>query len=133
MNGVKRRDSSMSQKTILLVDDSAVALMAGKMILRRSGKYNLLEAKDGEEAVEIAVAEQPDLIVMEVVMPKMTGFEVCRALREQEVTQKIPIILVTIRGEAENVEAGYASGCNDYVTKPVNAKELMEKVESLIG
>ena len=123
----------MSQKTILLVDDSAVALMAGKMILRRSGKYNLLEAKDGEEAVEIAVAEQPDLIVMEVVMPKMTGFEVCRALREQEVTQKIPIILVTIRGEAENVEAGYASGCNDYVTKPVNAKELMEKVESLIG
>ncbi len=123
----------MSQKTILLVDDSAVALMAGKMILRRSGKYNLLEAKDGEETVEIAVAEQPDLIVMEVVMPKMTGFEVCRALREQEVTQKIPIILVTIRGEAENVEAGYASGCNDYVTKPVNAKELMEKVESLIG
>lgn len=123
----------MSQKTILLVDDSAVALMAGKMILRRSGKYNLLEAKNGEEAVEIAVAEQPDLIVMEVVMPKMTGFEACRALREHEVTQKIPIIFVTTRGEAENVETGYASGCNDYVTKPVNAVELMEKVESLIG
>ena len=123
----------MSQKTILLVDNSAVALMVEKMILRRSGKYNLLEAKNGEEAVEIAVAEQPDLIVMEVVMPRMTGFEACRALREQEATQKIPIILVTIRGEAENVETGYASGCNDYVTKPVDAMELMEKVESLIG
>ncbi len=123
----------MSQKTILLVDDSAVALMAGKMILRRSGKYNLLEAKDGEEAVEIAVAEQPDLIVMEVVMPRMTGFEACRALREQEATQKIPIILMTLRGEAENVETGYTSGCNGYVTKPVDAMELMEKVESLIG
>ena len=123
----------MSQKTILLVDNSAVALMVGKMILRRSGKYNLLEAKDGEEAVEIAIAEQPDLIVMEVVMPRMTGFEACRALREQEATQKIPIILMTIRGEAENVETGYTSGCNGYVTKPVDAMELMEKVESLIG
>ncbi len=121
----------MSQKKILLVDDSAVALMAGKMILRRSGKYDLIEAKDGEEAV--AVAEQPDLIVMDVVMPKMNGFEACRALRDEETTKEIPIIMMTTRGEAENVETGYASGCNEYVTKPVNAMELMQKVESLIG
>ena len=123
----------MGQKKILLVDDSAVALMAAKMIVRRSGKYELLEAKDGEQAVAMAIAELPDLIVMDVVMPKMDGFEACRALREEESTKEIPIIMVTTRGEAENVETGYASGCNDYVTKPVNAMELMEKVESLIG
>ena len=123
----------MGQKKILLVDESAVALMATKMIVRRSGKYDLLQASDGEEAVAMAIAEQPDLIVMDVVMPKMGGFEACRALRQEEATKEIPIIMVTTRGEAENVETGYASGCNDYVTKPVNAMELMEKVESLIG
>ncbi len=96
----------MSQKKILLVDDSAVA---------------------------VAVAEQPDLIVMDVVMPKMNGFEACRALRDEETTKEIPIIMMTTRGEAENVEIGYASGCNEYVTKPINAMELMQKVESLIG
>ena len=123
----------MSPKKILVVDDSAVALMAAKMILRRPGKYELLEARDGEEAVAVATSERPDLIVMDVVMPKMDGFEACRALREEDVTKQIPIILATTRGEAVNVEAGYASGCTDYVTKPVNAMELMEKVESLIG
>ena len=123
----------MGQKKILLVDDSAVALMATKMIVRRSGKYDLLQASDGEEAVAMAIAEHPDLIVMDVVMPKMGGFEACRALRQEEATKEIPIIMVTTRGEPENVETGYASGCNDYVTKPINAMELMEKVESLIG
>ena len=123
----------MKRKKILLVDDSEVALMAGMMILRRSGKYDLIEAKDGEEAVAMAVSEQPDLIVMDVVMPKMDGFEACRALREEEATRDIPIIMATTRAEAENVETGFTSGCSDYVTKPVNAMELMEKVESLIG
>ena len=123
----------MKRKKILLVDDSAVALMAGAMILRRSGKYDLIEAKDGEEGLAMAIAEKPDLIVMDVVMPKMDGFEACRALREEEATREIPIIMATTRAEAENVENGFNSGCSDYVTKPVNAMELMEKVESLIG
>ncbi len=124
----------MSQeKTILLVDDSAVAMMNEKIILRSSRKYALLEAKDGEEAVATATAEKPDLIVMDIVMPKMNGIDACRLLRSQEATKQIPIILVTTRGEAENVEAGYAAGCNDYVTKPVNSSELVKKVENLIG
>lgn len=123
----------MSQKTILLVDDSAVAMMNEKMILRSSRKYALLEAKDGAEAVAIAKAEKPDLIVMDIVMPKMNGIDACRVLRSQEATKEIPIIMVTTRGEVENVEAGYAAGCNDYITKPVNSGELMRKVENLIG
>lgn len=123
----------MSQKTILLVDDSAVAMMNEKMILRSCGKYALLEAKDGAEAVAVAKAEKPDLIVMDIVMPKMNGIDACRVLRSQEATKEIPIIMVTTRGEEKSVEAGYTAGCNDYVTKPVNSAELMKKVENLIG
>ena len=107
--------------------------MNEKMILRSSRKYLLLEAKDGAEAVAIAKVEKPDLIVMDIVMPKMDGIDACRALRSHEATKKIPIIMVTTRGEAENVEAGYSAGCNDYITKPVNSGELMKKVENLIG
>ncbi len=75
----------------------------------------------------------PDLILMDVVMPRMTGIEACRQIRLQDATRHIPIILVTTRGEPENVEQGYASGCNDYVTKPINGAELISKIEDLIG
>jgi len=123
----------MERKKVLLVDDSGVALMAEEMILRRAGKYNLILANDGIEAVEKATKELPDLILMDVVMPRMTGIEACKKLRGQEETQDIPIILVTTRGESSSVEIGYESGCNDYVTKPINGMELLGKVENLIG
>ena len=123
----------MNQKTILIVDDSAVAMMTHKMILRASGKYIIIEATDGEQAVAMAVAEKPDLILMDVIMPKMTGIQACAELRSIEAAREIPVVLVTTRGEQENVEAGYAAGCNDYITKPVNSSELLRKVESLIG
>jgi CheY-like chemotaxis protein len=63
----------------------------------------------------------------------MTGIEACRQIRLQDPTRHIPIILVTTRGEPENVEIGYASGCNDYVTKPINGSELITKIEDFIG
>jgi CheY-like chemotaxis protein len=63
----------------------------------------------------------------------MTGIEACRALREQTATRAIPIILVTTRGESDNVEKGFASGCNDYVTKPINGLELLTKIRSQLG
>jgi DNA-binding response OmpR family regulator len=70
---------------------------------------------------------------MDVVMPIMDGFEACRKIRLQAETNGIPIIMVTTRGEAINVESGYESGCNDYVTKPIDKVELLTKIESLIG
>ncbi len=123
----------MERKTILVVDDSKVALMTESMILRREGKFELIEAKNGEEAVESAVANLPDLILMDVNMPVMDGFEACREIRAKAETQTIPIILVTTRGEAENIEAGYESGCSDYVTKPINSTELLVKIENILG
>ncbi len=123
----------MERKTILVVDDSKVALMTESMILRREGKFDLIEAKNGQEAVDAAVANQPDLILMDVNMPVMDGFEACRELRGKPETKAIPIILVTTRGEAENIEAGYESGCSDYVTKPINSTELLVKIENILG
>jgi len=123
----------VDKKTVLLVDDSGVALMTEEMILRRAGKYELILANDGVEAVEKATEHKPDLILMDVVMPRMTGVEACKKLRSQDSTRDIPIILVTTRGEPSSVELGYESGCNDYVTKPINSMELLGKVENLIG
>jgi CheY-like chemotaxis protein len=121
------------RKKILLVDDSTTALLMEQMILKNRSDIELIVARDGQEAVEKTLAESPDLIVMDVVMPRMTGIEACRQLRLQDSTRHIPIILVTTRGEPENVESGYSSGCSDYVTKPINGSELITKIEDFIG
>ena len=122
----------MSKKKILVVDDSRTALFMVTTILRKE-RYELVTASDGEQALEMAVAERPDLILMDVIMPNKTGFEACRELKRREDTKGIPVILVTTRGEGENVEAGFQSGCNDYVTKPINAQELLTKVRDHMG
>jgi len=120
-----------ARKKILLVDDSATILMTERMILTK-GPYDLVTAKDGEEAVAKALSERPDLILMDVVMPKMNGFDACRRIREEEGIGATPIIMVTTRGELQNVETGFESGCNDYVTKPINAPELMAKLRNYL-
>ena len=122
----------MGKKKILVVDDSRTALFMVTTILRKE-RYELVTASDGEQALEVATAERPDLILMDVIMPRKTGFEACRELKRREDTKGIPVILVTTRGEGENVEAGFQSGCNDYVTKPINALELLTKVREHMG
>ena len=122
----------MKRKKILLVDDSTTILMMEKFILRND-PYELMSATNGEEAVLKAAEHQPDLILLDVIMPKMGGFEACRLIRENEITRSIPVIMVTTRGEAANVETGWANGCTDYVTKPINAVELLAKVRSILG
>jgi DNA-binding response OmpR family regulator len=122
----------MERKKILLVDDSNTILMMEKLILS-NGPYDLITANNGEEAVRKATDHQPDLILLDVIMPKMGGFEACRLIRNGSSTKSIPIIMVTTRGEAANVEAGWANGCNDYVTKPINSAELLAKVRDLLG
>ena len=119
----------MERKTVLLADDSNTILMMEKMLLSRE-PYNLVIAKDGQEAYDKALSEKPDVIVLDVVMPKLTGFEVCQKLREHEQTRSTPILLVTTRGEGENVEKGYAAGCNDYLTKPIDGPEFLAKLRA---
>jgi DNA-binding response OmpR family regulator len=120
------------RKKILVVDDSKTALFMVTTILKK-GPYDLVTAHDGQQALVVAAAERPDLILMDVVMPHKTGFEACRELKGQPQTRDIPVILVTTRGEEQNVVLGFESGCNDYVTKPVNAQELLAKVRDHIA
>ena len=117
---------------ILLVDDSPTVLLMERMVLAKL-PCQLLTAKDGQEAVEVAQAEKPDLILMDVVMPRMNGFEACREIRASEATRDTPVILITTRGELVSAQTGYEAGCNDYLTKPINGVELLAKVKSILG
>jgi PleD family two-component response regulator len=121
----------MKRKKILIVDDAETVLLMERMILNR--EYDLVTARDGREAVAKASAERPDLILMDIVMPVMDGFDACSKVREQQNTSEIPVILVTTRGEPANVERGYRSGCTDYVTKPVDSVELLAKIRNCLG
>ena len=120
------------RKKILLVDDSTTTHMWIRMILSKT-EYEMISAKDGEEGVAAALAQNPDLILMDVVMPRLDGFQATRRLRGEEATRDTPIIMVTTRSEARNVENGFESGCSDYITKPIDGLELLSKVKSFLG
>lgn len=120
-------------KKILLVDDSPTSRLNSRMILGKRGNYELISASDGREGIEVALAHKPDLILMDVVMPRMGGLEACRALKEQQDTRQIPVILLTTRGEEAMEEQAYGSGCNDFLTKPVNENKLMNLLHKYLG
>ena len=122
----------MGRKRILVIDDSRTVQMMVSMMLAREA-YVVTTAGDGEEGVRKALADPPDLILLDVVMPKADGFEVCRRLRSEPATQAVPIIMMTTRGEASNVEQGYASGCTDYITKPLDSIEFLAKVRDCLA
>jgi|SRR6185503_11814559 len=121
----------MSRKKILLVDDSPTAILWQRLILEDEA-YDILVASDGEEGVRVAKAERPDLVVLDVVMPRMSGFEALRALRASSDLRGLPILMVTTRSEMPNVMEGYESGANEYITKPVDRTELLTKVRSYL-
>ena len=122
----------MAQRKILLVDDSETVLMMERMILQKE-RYQVATARDGKEGIAQAMEFRPDLILMDVVMPNMNGFEAVKWLRQREETRSVPIVMVTTQAEMESMEAGYVSGCSDYVIKPIDSHELLAKVKNLLG
>jgi len=120
------------RKKVLVVDDSKTAILIQTTLLRRAD-FEIATASDGSEALQKALDDPPDLILMDVLMPRMDGYDACRELKRHPSTRDIPVILVTTRGEEENVTAGYLSGCADYVTKPVDGVELLAKVRNCLG
>jgi DNA-binding response OmpR family regulator len=121
----------MARKKVLLADDSNTVVMLNRMLFQNSG-MDLIVARNGREAVELAKREKPDIILLDVIMPEMDGFEACRALRADDSTKSIPVLMVTTRGEPTNVQTGYEAGCTDYITKPFDAVELMTKLRAFI-
>jgi CheY-like chemotaxis protein len=128
-----KEKKEMASKKILLVDDSSTARLLTRMIFSQKTNYELLSAVDGKDAVDRARAEKPDLILMDIMMPRMTGLEACKVLKRDQATSNIPVILLTTRGEESYVQEGYASGCSDYLTKPVNNAELLDLLKAYLG
>jgi CheY-like chemotaxis protein len=120
-------------KKILLVDDSSTSRMTTRMLLAGHESYVLSSACDGAEGVEKAIAEVPNLILMDIEMPRMNGIEACRLLKQNETTRDIPVVLLTMRGEEPFVRQGYASGCSDFLTKPVNEQKLATIIKKYLS
>lgn len=96
------------------------------------GGYSVVTAKDGAEAVDAAKKDSFDLILMDVRMPRMTGYEACRILRETETTKEIPIIFLSAKGQEFEVQAGLEAGADDYILKPFAPEMLTKKIEKVL-
>lgn len=117
--------------TILVVDDVPMNIELMRLQLTRAG-YDVLEAGDGMEALRMAVDHLPDLVLLDVMMPGMNGFEVCSRLKKDPRTQLIPIVLVTALHETEDRIKGIEAGADDFISKPFNRVELLTRVRSLL-
>jgi DNA-binding response OmpR family regulator len=121
-----------TKKKILLVDDSPTAILWQRLILE-ADQYEVVVATDGEEGVRLAKTEHPDLVLLDVMMPRMDGFAALREIRADEALRATPILMVTTRSEMAHVMQGYECGCNEYITKPVDRSELLMKVRSYLA
>ena len=117
---------------VLAADDDADILGLITFRLERSG-YTVLQAHDGEEALELALTAKPDLAVLDVMMPKLDGFELTRRLRAEEATRRMPIILLTARAQEADVQEGFEAGADDYIRKPFSSQELRSRVQAILG
>jgi len=116
----------------MIADDEAAVVNLLLATLGGDERYRLVVARDGEEALEVARKEKPDLIFLDIVMPKIDGFQVCRALKTDPTTSHIKIVMLTILTQDNDLQEAKKAGADDYVTKPFNPTELLEKVESVL-
>ena len=116
---------------VLVADDDEDILSLVAFRLERSG-FTVLKACDGEEALRLATDEVPDLAVLDVMMPKLDGYEVTRQMRANEKTSRIPVILLTARAQESDVAAGFEAGADDYVKKPFSPQELGTRVQAIL-
>ena len=117
------------QKTVLIVEDEKNIVDILRFNLERKG-YRVLEAYDGEEGLRKARTEKPDLILLDIMLPKMIGFDVCEALRKDG--DNVPILLLTAREEEDDKVRGLETGADDYITKPFSMREVIARVEANI-
>jgi DNA-binding response OmpR family regulator len=117
-------------KKILAVDDEPNILMSLEFILEMEG-YEVHTARDGEEALEVAERVRPDLILLDVNMPRKDGYEVCRIIRERVNMTGTKVIMLTAKGQTLEKKKGLEVGADDYVTKPFSAEDLLEKIRTM--
>jgi len=129
---VSGAEAERPQPVVLAADDDEDILELVAFRLERSG-YTVLRARDGEEALQVAREQRPDLVVLDVMMPKLDGFEVTRRLRADELTRSTPIILLTARAQDADVQTGFDAGADDYLRKPFSPQELRARVQAILG
>lgn len=116
-------------ETVLIVEDDP-ALLRGLIDNFTYAKYRVLSASDGEKGLELALEEKPDLILLDIMLPLMNGYEVCRLIREEEL--EMPIIMLTAKGEESDIVLGLNIGADDYVTKPFGVRELLARAKAFL-
>lgn len=121
----------MTTETILVVDDSPTDLRLMTAPLRESG-YQIITAVDGEEALEMAYSEHPRLIVLDIVLPKKNGFQVCRQLKTSPDTEDIKILMLTSKSQDSDRFWGLKQGADEFMTKPFEDEELLTNVAKLL-
>jgi len=120
------------QPVVLAADDDPDVLELVTFRLERSG-YTVLQAHDGEEAWTMVRDAHPDLAVLDVMMPKLDGFELVRRIRADEATKRMPVILLTARAQDPDVQQGFDAGADDYLRKPFSPGELRARVQAILG
>jgi DNA-binding response OmpR family regulator len=124
--------SENGHPVILIADDDPDILALVSFRLERAG-YEILQARNGDEAVRVALDRRPDLAILDVMMPLVDGYEATRRLRQHEETRRMPVILLTARVQEEDIARGFEAGADDYVKKPFSPQELGSRVQAVLG
>ena len=122
----------MAKGKILVVDDEIYIVHILDFSLGMEG-YEVLTALDGEQALEKARTEHPDLIVLDIMMPKLDGYETCKMLKADDRTKDIPVILLSAKGRNVDQKIGFEVGADDYITKPFSPRKLVERINAILG
>ena len=122
----------MAKGKILVVDDEVYIVHILDFSLGMEG-YEVITALDGEQGLEKAREEQPDLVVLDIMMPKLDGYETCRMLKSDERTRNIPVILLSAKGRNIDQKVGFEVGADDYITKPFSPRRLVERINAILG
>lgn len=124
---------SQDKKKIIIAEDEPILIDMYKLYFERAG-YQVLNAENGRQCIDVAKAEKPDLILLDILMPKLDGWEVLKNLKTDPETKKIPILVFSNLGQTQEIQKGLDLGADDYVIKSdMTPKELLEKVEGMIA
>jgi CheY-like chemotaxis protein len=122
----------MTKRTVLVVDDEPFICRSLTFVLRKAD-YNVVEARNGEEAIAAIKQHRPDLVFMDVMMPKVSGFEVCTQVKQDPDLKQTRIVLLTAKGQASDRDLGIQAGADDYLTKPFSPTKILERARELLG
>ena len=120
------------QETVLVVDDEPFICRSLSFVLRK-GNYNVVEARNGEEALAAVRQHKPDLVFMDVMMPKLNGFDVCAAIKQDPELRSPRVILLTAKGQDSDREVGTRAGADAYMTKPFSPTKILERARELLA